>query len=422
MLTVSLASTLFAVCVAGLVGDRMLLASEDARLRAASMLLMYEAGRLPIIEAAAETEEEVKEMAPAQIEVALFDDAHRLAGSTSLPEVTDCSWDRLRPELRVCGLFQHGRTAVAGAALPSFATHRLWLLAGALAAAAAAMVLSLFVSRRVAARAVQPLTELSASLEGVTTGAEHLPISGSTYAELEPVRAAVAKAFSRVAAANARARRFAANAAHELRTPLATLRADLELQLEDDLHAQQRIDVQRVHRTVCSLGELVERLLSLAQNEQDVLDITQPVALGELAREVIASLPIAARERVTLTATAMGTVRGDPRLLRQLIENSVDNALKFSGELPVVVDVSEQNGAAVLEVADRGPGVSPDEAERVFEPFYRSPRARAETDGHGLGLSLVALIARAHGASADFAPSANGAVLRIVFRGSTIPR
>jgi signal transduction histidine kinase len=115
-----------------------------------------------------------------------------------------------------------------------------------------------------------------------------------------------------------------------------------------------------------------------------------------------------------------GLMRGDPELLRAMVVNALDNALKFSGDAPVDVRLapgSGGDGAAdgestiVLEVHDRGPGVAPAQRERVFEPFFRAqPDA---TPGHGLGLSLIGHIARAHGGSAAFVDSERGARLRL---------
>jgi signal transduction histidine kinase len=93
------------------------------------------------------------------------------------------------------------------------------------------------------------------------------------------------------------------------------------------------------------------------------------------------------------------TVQGDPRLLRRLIRNLLDNARRHAPDSLIELAVVRRDGQAVLTVADRGPGVPEAERERIFEPFYRL-RARPQADGTGLGLSLVRQIARRHGGEA----------------------
>jgi signal transduction histidine kinase len=120
-------------------------------------------------------------------------------------------------------------------------------------------------------------------------------------------------------------------------------------------------------------------------------------------RDEVDLLALAAEEAARAGVEAEGTavvVQGDARLLRRLVRNLLDNALRHGGGSPVSVRVEPREGGARLSVADRGPGIAPDERERVFEPFYR-PRGTAETGaGYGLGLALVRQIARAHGGEA----------------------
>jgi two-component system OmpR family sensor kinase len=214
------------------------------------------------------------------------------------------------------------------------------------------------------------------------------------------------------------AQRFDADAAHELRTPLTTIRAELEL-LSEDAREAESAALKRLCERVLRLSELLERLLVLAAPLQERGKRSETVALSELASEAAADLPDAQRQRVRLQLESEGLTRGDPTLLRTMIDNALDNALKFSGQAPVDVrlaSLSAEAGASepetvVLDVRDRGPGVAPDQRERVFEPFYRAePDA---TPGHGLGLSLIGHIARAHGGNAAFVDSERGAVLRL---------
>ena len=107
-------------------------------------------------------------------------------------------------------------------------------------------------------------------------------------------------------------------------------------------------------------------------------------------------------------------LRGDPRLLRRLVRNLLDNARRHGGGAGVEVRVERTGAGARLQVADRGPGVPEAERERIFEPFYRPPGVAETGKGHGLGLALVRQIARAHGGDARcLAREGGGAVLEV---------
>jgi signal transduction histidine kinase len=235
------------------------------------------------------------------------------------------------------------------------------------------------------------------------------------YAEVNAVRAALVELLGRLQESLDQSRRFAANAAHELRTPLATLRVELELLAENEHPPDATAAHARLHRTVTSLGTLLERLLVLAEGARGTLELVEEVSLPEVAEDVVLSLPEGARGRVSVEAHGRGLVRGDAHLLRQLVDNAVDNALKFSGQGLVRVSIEETAEATLLDVRDEGPGIAEEDAVRAFEPFYRSPLARARHPGHGIGLSLVALVARAHRAHVAFLPAARGAHLRVTF-------
>ena len=151
----------------------------------------------------------------------------------------------------------------------------------------------------------------------------------------------------------------------------------------------------------------------------------ETIALSDLVAEVIAELPAAARARVQTELNEEGLTRGEPLLLRTLLRNAIDNALKYSGEGEVTV-VLREDAAAIgtrpgpsvrLEVRDLGPGVPKEQRARVFEPFYRlAPQA---TRGHGLGLPLIGHIAEVHGGYAELVDAPRGACLVIRLPGWT---
>ncbi|HEY6879450.1 MAG TPA: ATP-binding protein, partial [Polyangiales bacterium] len=137
--------------------------------------------------------------------------------------------------------------------------------------------------------------------------------------------------------------------------------------------------------------------------QMEVVDLT------DVADAALAALD---RTRIEIEADDDVIVRGDQTLLRALVLNALENALKFS-EGPVALRI-RKGSEARIEVDDRGPGVPPEERERVFRPFYRSALARAGgASGHGIGLALIARVAWVHGGRAEFVESPRGAALRV---------
>ncbi len=230
----------------------------------------------------------------------------------------------------------------------------------------------------------------------------------SGIAEVDAVSGAIETLLSRLDAELSRARRFASDAAHELRTPLTKILGELEL-LQEEPPAPDvfESELSRFHDRVAAMAALVERLLALATPASGPVD--ELVSLIDVVEDLAEQRD---RERLTLELPEDDAlVRGDHALLASLIRNGVDNALKFSTG-PVSVRVLSRGERLVVQIDDEGPGVAPELRERVFEHFYRDPSARARA-GHGLGLALVAHIAKVHGGSAAFVDGAEGARLEI---------
>lgn len=213
--------------------------------------------------------------------------------------------------------------------------------------------------------------------------------------EIEELRRALEALMLELAGALTTARAFASEAAHELRTPLTALSAELDLLT--DRHGPED-GLVRLRGRVDGLIALVERLLALA-NPTDTLQATGvAVDLEDVVEQVVARRSDV--ERIQVHCEADVLVRGDEHLLEILIDNAIDNALKFSSGL-VVVEVRQCGESARVDVLDTGPGLDEDEAARAFEPFFRSPAARANgTPGHGVGLALIRRVAEAHGGCA----------------------
>ncbi|WP_432574802.1 sensor histidine kinase [Kineococcus sp. SYSU DK005] len=231
-------------------------------------------------------------------------------------------------------------------------------------------------------------------------------------------------------------RRFVADASHELRTPLAAIRGFAELHRQgavrepaDVAHVMGRIEGESTR-----LGRLVEDLLALARLDEAQRRRAQrpePVDLVVVASDAVHDArALAPQRRVLLEGVRPGTgpssavVMADEAGLRQVVTNLLANALHHTpGGTPVEVAVGRVEGPsgpeAVLEVRDHGPGLGPEEAERVFERFYRvdASRRRGTGGGSGLGLAIVDTIVRGHGGTVAVVPTpGGGATFRVRFR------
>lgn len=182
-------------------------------------------------------------------------------------------------------------------------------------------------------------------------------------------------------------RTLLANASHELRSPLARIRMALEI--PDD--GRRRAGLER---DIAELDGLIDEILLASRLEA----VREPERVEE-----VDLLALAAEEASRTDAVVDGdavTMRGEPRLLRRLLRNLLENARRHAPDSPAEVHVRRAATGAEIEVADRGPGVPEAERERIFEPFYRPAGAREGGGGYGLGLSLVRQIARRHGGDA----------------------
>jgi signal transduction histidine kinase len=205
-------------------------------------------------------------------------------------------------------------------------------------------------------------------------------------------------------------RRFVADASHELRTPLTSIRGFAELYRQGAVRTED--DVQRLMGRIetegARMGMLVEDLLLLARLDQQRPLTIGPVDLAAIAgdavhdaRAVQPSRPIALHLDESLADVPV--VLGDEARLRQVIGNLVTNALTHTPpDTRVTVTLDGDADSVVLRVADEGPGMAQEEAERAFERFYRVDTSRTrEAGGTGLGLAIVASLVAAHGGSVD---------------------
>lgn len=387
---------------------------EDRRLSDAATVLAREIdeARVAASEVPAILEQEQLEMRHTGITFAAYARDGLAGGDARLPPIAAGTCET-PGDVRACGAVT--RTGVRVVAASAHTDPLPWMLAASLAAAVAAAGLAWLASRPIARWLVGPLSRLEARVTSMPVGGAAAGDLGppEEVAEVEQLRAAIAALIERASRAIGQASRFAADAAHELRTPLTTLRAELELLAEDARPgAGSARELARARATVEHLQSLVERLLVLALPDEDG-GARELVALRDVAEDAIAGLDAAARGRVTLRpGEEQGAVHGDPSLLAALLANGLSNALKFGRTAEVALE--REGDLAVLRIDDDGPGVAAAERERVFEPFFRSPSARgSDVRGHGLGLALVAHVARRHGGSARFEDGAAGARLAV---------
>ncbi len=243
-------------------------------------------------------------------------------------------------------------------------------------------------------------------------------LSGALAAQEASERSAH-DAAQRAQDSEARMRQFVADAGHELRTPLTSVRGFAELYRIGAVTPGPSLDdaMSRIEGESARMGVLVEDLLLLARLDQQRPLRRQPVDLVDLVADAVAAARAAAIDRVIhvhVSGPATGlTVPGDPERLRQVIDNVLANALRYSPvDEPVQVSVELRRGSgahtttdgewACIEVADNGAGMPPEVAARVFERFYRADAARSRAaGGSGLGLAIVAAIVAAHGGRVD---------------------
>jgi signal transduction histidine kinase len=210
------------------------------------------------------------------------------------------------------------------------------------------------------------------------------------------------------------------NVAHDLRTPLARMRGRLE-----KAYARRRdaeYDSLLIGDTLADLDSVLRMFTSLTRISQieanDRTAAFRPVNMANIAREVVELFDAAAEEkggRLSVVADQPVLVTGDRDLLFDAVANLVDNAIKHGRESgQVTVEVTRDNGGAVISVADDGPGIPVNECQQVFKRFYRLERSRC-TPGNGLGLSLVAAVARLHGARIEMADNAPGLKFKLLF-------
>ena len=246
------------------------------------------------------------------------------------------------------------------------------------------------------------------------------PIEGGMVPdEIRPLVASLNDLLARLGTALSQQRQFIADAAHELRTPLTALRLQLQL-------AQRARDPAERDKALETLGEgitrathVVEQLLAMARQDPaaQAADM-KAIDLAALVREVVETARPGAEQKglaLGLDSRLDQGIVGDRTALRALVENLVDNAIRYTPQGSITARTYAGPNEAVFEVEDTGPGIPEEERERVFDRFYRGSAAAA--GGSGLGLSIVRRIAERHRGKVELASASggNGLLARVTF-------
>lgn len=264
-------------------------------------------------------------------------------------------------------------------------------------------------------RGLAPLGRIGREV-GARKAGDFAPLAvADAPAEVAPLVRSLNSLFERVGRLVENERRFTADAAHELRTPLAALKTQAQVARGATDEAVRTHALDSVIAGCDRAARLVEQLLTLARlDPQEAGRAAEPCDLAGLARQVVADLAPAALARdieIELAASGPVKVRGYPDLLSVLMRNLVDNAVRYSPDGSAVrMEIARRGDAAQIAVEDEGPGVPPEARTKLGQRFYRV--LGSGQAGSGLGLSIVGRIAEIHGGRLSFAEGPGGRGLR----------
>ncbi|HTU91172.1 MAG TPA: HAMP domain-containing sensor histidine kinase [Gemmataceae bacterium] len=235
---------------------------------------------------------------------------------------------------------------------------------------------------------------------------ERLPIRG-THDELDRLSRTINNFLDRIAAFVRQSREFTANAAHQLRSPLTALQSSLEIALNADRTTEEYKEVLAVLLEECGqMRFLVNQLLLLAEGDADRLRLhSQDVRLDQLIASSLEMFQVVAEaSEVELTTRRLepAMIRGDGNRLWQVVNNLLDNAIKFTparGQVSLALSIDGERNECILEVSDTGAGIDPHDLPHIFDRFFQGDKARQRESarrGLGLGLSICQVVIAAH--------------------------
>ena len=287
------------------------------------------------------------------------------------------------------------------------------------------------VSRWLIALSLNPLDKVEATAEAIAAGdlSARLPDAdpdtevGRLTSSLNRMLGRIEESFAIRVASEAKLRRFVADASHELRTPLTAIRGFAELHRQGAVQGEEKTKelIQRIEKESIRMSSLVEDLLLLARLDQSRELAQEPVDLNSLIPEVVASARAAGPDHpITVHLRGEETyVLGDTLRIHQAIANLLANARTHTpAGTKISVSVTQSEFETTVDVSDTGPGLTPEDQERIFERFYRADPSRVRTlgEGTGLGLSIVSAVMHAQGGSVTVTSSPNeGATFTLHF-------
>lgn len=302
-------------------------------------------------------------------------------------------------------------TIVVNDAQESFGTTAWYITAGVTLLGG---VLAYFVS----GRALKPLRAFAAQVERVQPdNLSEIRLSEDVPTELQRCSASFNDMISRLGEGFSAQRQFTGNAAHELRTPLALMQAQIELFVSERSNLQPE--------TAKLLGLLQEQTERMSRMTKVLLEMSElrsvpcedDVELGPLSEEVLTDLaPLAENKGIALNCAGDALVIGNDALLYRLVFNLTENAIRYSHSGSTVnVSISDSDSHVLLRVKDEGPGIPKQYRESIFQPFFRLDKSRSRAyGGAGLGLALVWEIAALHGGTVEVEASSESGTTMLV--------
>ena len=271
-----------------------------------------------------------------------------------------------------------------------------------------------FIARAFIRISLKPLSEVEVTAAAIAGGdlSARLPEArpttevGKLTTSLNRMLSRIEESFAVRVESESKLRRFVADASHELRTPLTAIRGFAELHRQGAVDGAEKTKelIGRIEKESIRMGSLVEDLLLLARMDQHPEFEKEPVDLTHLVHEVVASARAAGPQHpiTVVIPDDENFVLGDATRIHQAVANLLANARTHTPVgTEITITVANGENEVSISVADRGPGLSPADQERIFERFYRADTSRARTkgEGSGLGLSIVDAVMKAHGGS-----------------------
>jgi two-component system OmpR family sensor kinase len=262
----------------------------------------------------------------------------------------------------------------------------------------AVFLLGSVVAFLISGRVLAPVRELTETARAISESdlTRRIEVQGDD--ELAELATTFNQMLDRLEAAFTSQRQFMSDAGHELRTPITIIRGHLELMGDDP--EERRETLELVTDELDRMGRMVNELLLLARAQRPDFLRIEDLSLKELRSDVLAKSEALAPRAWQAAGEGEGTVRGDRQRLTQALINLAANATHHTGDGDrIEVGAERFEGEARLWVADSGPGIRPEDQERIFDRFYRADKSRA--DGAGLGLAIVKAVAEAHGGNVE---------------------